>query len=87
MPETSSHSTSRLAASSIAIAIVVLALKFSAWWATGSVALFSDALESLVNVATGVAAFVAIRLGAIPADAHSGATCRGGRDIHGCKEA
>ena len=62
--------TSRLAAGSIAVAFVVLALKTVAWWLTGSVALYSDALESLVNVATAVAAVVAIRLGAIPADAN-----------------
>ncbi len=71
MQEASSDTTtSRLAATSIAIAVIVLALKFAAWWATGSVALFSDALESVVNIATGIAAFVAIRLGSKPADAN-----------------
>ncbi len=40
---------------------MVLALKFAAWWLTGSVALYSDALESVVNVATAVAALAAIR--------------------------
>ena len=28
-----------------------MALKFGAWWLTGSVGLLSDALESLVNLA------------------------------------
>ena len=44
-----------LAAGSIAVGIVVLALKYLAWRLTGSVALLSDAIESIVNVATAVA--------------------------------
>jgi cation diffusion facilitator family transporter len=36
---------------------------------TGSIALYSDALESLVNVATSVAAVIALRVAAKPADA------------------
>jgi cation diffusion facilitator family transporter len=62
--------TSNLAAGSIAVAFAVLVLKGAAWWLTGSVALYSDALESLVNVATAVAALAAVRLSAIPADAN-----------------
>ncbi|TGR73072.1 cation-efflux pump, partial [Mesorhizobium sp. M1C.F.Ca.ET.189.01.1.1] len=42
---------------SIVIAFVVLALKAAAWYITGSVALYSDALESIVNVIASVAAF------------------------------
>ena len=53
---------------SVAVGILVLALKFWAWSLTGSVALWSDALESLVNVATALAAVVAIRYSAMPAD-------------------
>ena len=41
-----------------------------AWWWTGSVALYSDALESIINVAAAGAALVAVRLSAIPADAN-----------------
>ena len=40
----------RLAAASIAVAFIVMGMKFVAWHVTGSVALFSDALESIVNV-------------------------------------
>jgi cation diffusion facilitator family transporter len=58
-----------LAAGSIAVGLVVLALKYLAWHLTGSVALFSDAVESIVNVATAIAALVAIRFAAQPADA------------------
>ena len=55
---------------SIVIGIAVLALKTGAWWLTGSVALYSDALESTVNVLTAVVALMALRLSAKPADAN-----------------
>jgi divalent metal cation (Fe/Co/Zn/Cd) transporter len=58
----------KLAAGSIAIGLLVLGLKYWAYQLTGSVALFSDAMESIVNVAASVAAFFAVRLSAIPAD-------------------
>jgi cation diffusion facilitator family transporter len=59
-----------LAAISIAVGIVVLALKYFAYHLTGSVALLSDAIESIVNVATAIAALLAIRFAAVPADAN-----------------
>ena len=59
----------RLAAASIVVGLTVLALKLLAWAVTGSVALLSDALESIVNVATAAAAFLALRVAARPADA------------------
>ena len=58
----------RIAAGSIAVGLLVLALKVLAWQLTGSVALMSDALESTVNVATAVAAMVAIRIAQRPPD-------------------
>lgn len=57
-----------LAAGSIAVGLVVLALKFAAWKLTGSVALYSDALESIINVVTSLAAYLAIRVSRMPAD-------------------
>ena len=45
-------------------------MKAAAWWITGSAALYSDALESIVNVAASVIAFFALRLAAIPPDAN-----------------
>jgi len=64
-----SHATLyRLALGSIGIGVLVLGLKFLAWRLTGSVALYSDALESIINVATAIAAFVAVRVSAMPAD-------------------
>ena len=59
-----------LAGGSVAVALAVLALKLVAWWLTGSVALFADALESVVNVAAAVAALVAVHYAAQPADAN-----------------
>jgi cation diffusion facilitator family transporter len=59
----------RLALGSLALGILVLALKGVAAWLTGSVALYSDALESVVNVVTAIVALVAVRLSARPADA------------------
>ncbi|OWX99794.1 MULTISPECIES: cation diffusion facilitator family transporter [unclassified Thioclava] len=61
--------TIKLAIGSIVVGVIVLAIKTFAWWITGSVALFSDALESTVNVATAIAALIAIRVAARPADA------------------
>ena len=58
----------RLATASIAVAFLVMGLKFLAWWLTGSVALFSDALESIVNVIAASIAWYAIRVSHTPAD-------------------
>jgi cation diffusion facilitator family transporter len=62
--------TLRLALGSIAVGVLVLGLKYLAYLLTGSIALYSDALESIINVATAVAAFFAVRLSAIPPDAN-----------------
>lgn len=62
------NALTRTAALSIAVACIVMGLKYVAYAMTGSVALYSDALESIVNIVTGVAAFVAIRISAKPAD-------------------
>ncbi len=61
-------SSMKLAVGSIAVGLIVLAIKLLAWWMTGSVALFSDALESIVNVAAAVAALIAVYYAAQPAD-------------------
>ncbi len=58
-----------IAAFSLVVSVVVLALKLAAWWVTGSIALYSDALESIVNVVTAVVALGAVRLAQRPADA------------------
>ncbi len=53
---------------SIAVAAAVLALKYLAYWVTGSVALYSDALESIVNLITALIALYAIHVADQPAD-------------------
>lgn len=58
----------RLALISIGVALVVVALKTWAWWITGSVALYSDALESTVNIIAALVAWYAIRVSHMPAD-------------------
>lgn len=58
-----------LALGSIGVALAVLVLKLAAWRMTGSVALFSDAIESVVNVAAAILALVAIRVAEQPPDA------------------
>jgi cation diffusion facilitator family transporter len=58
----------RLAAGSILVGIIVLALKGAGWWITGSAALYSDALETVVNVASAAVAFWTLRIAAMPAD-------------------
>jgi len=60
----------RLALGSMAAGCLVLGLKGAAWWLTGSAALYSDALESIVNVAASLIALVALRFAAMPADAN-----------------
>lgn len=59
----------RIALGSIAIGITVLGLKFAAYFYTGSVALYSDALESTINVVAACVALFALRVSAKPADA------------------
>lgn len=54
---------------SIAVAVVTIALKTLAWWLTGSVGLLSDAMESLVNLASAAFALLMVKIAARPADA------------------
>ena len=58
----------RIAMASVAVAVVVLAIKYAAYYVTGSVALYSDALESIVNVIAGVVALWAVSVSFKPAD-------------------
>lgn len=58
----------QLAIWSIPVAIVVFVLKYFAYYVTGSVALYSDALESIVNVIAAIAAYIAIVISMKPAD-------------------
>lgn len=62
-------SAQQLAFGSIVVALIVLGLKAVAWQMTGSIALFSDALESLVNVGGALIAWFAVRYASRPPDA------------------
>ena len=53
---------------SVATAVVTIVLKTAAWWVTGSVGLLSDALESLVNLASALFALAMVTIAARPAD-------------------
>jgi len=58
----------RMAMLSIATSLATIALKFGAYFLTGSVSLWSDALESLVNLAAGLVALGALIVAEQPAD-------------------
>lgn len=58
----------RMALLSIVTSITTLGLKFGAYFLTGSVSLWSDALEALVNLAAGLVALGALTLAEQPAD-------------------
>ena len=65
------NSTDKLklaAMASIVVALAVFVLKYLAYWITGSVALYSDALESIVNLIKALIALYAIHVSAQPAD-------------------
>lgn len=53
---------------SIGVAVITIALKTLAWVVTDSVGLLSDAMESLVNLASAVVGLVLVTIAARPAD-------------------
>lgn len=53
----------------VVVGITLMAVKFAAYFLTGSAAIFSDALESIVNVLASIFALYALRLAHRPADA------------------
>jgi cation diffusion facilitator family transporter len=57
-----------VALASIGVALAAMGIKYVAYVVTGSVALYSDALEGIVNVITGVLAFLAVRISSRPPD-------------------
>ena len=54
---------------SVAVAAATIALKTLAWWLTGSVGLLSDAMESIVNLASAAFALLMVKIAQRPADA------------------
>ncbi len=63
------RTTLKLAAASVLVGLFVFGLKYLAYVMTGSVALYSDALETVVNVLAALAALWAIHVANQPADA------------------
>jgi cation diffusion facilitator family transporter len=53
---------------SIVVAVLTIVLKTLAWWITDSVGLLSDAMESLVNLASAIFALVMVTIARRPAD-------------------
>ena len=58
----------RMLRASVVVALVTIALKTGAWWLTDSVGLLSDAMESLVNLASAVFGLMMVTIAARPAD-------------------
>lgn len=58
----------KIALGSFVVSLVVLAIKYAAYWITGSVALLSDALESIINVVSAVAVIVSVKIASQPPD-------------------
>lgn len=58
----------RMLWASVLVALVTIALKTGAWWLTDSVGLLSDAMESLVNLASAVFGLMMVTIAARPAD-------------------
>ena len=62
--------TLKIALGSLGIGLLVFALKLVAYFLTGSIGLYSDAMESLVNVGAAIAVILALWLSGKPADAN-----------------
>ena len=58
----------RLLMASVVVALITITLKTLAWWVTDSVGLLSDAMESLVNLASAVFGLAMVTIAARPAD-------------------
>jgi len=56
------------AGTSLAVGFTLMAIKFWAYFATGSAAILSDALESIINVAAGAFALISVVYAAAPPD-------------------
>lgn len=54
---------------SIVVALITIAMKTAAWWFTQSVGLLSDAMESLVNLASAAFGLLMVTIARRPADA------------------
>jgi cation diffusion facilitator family transporter len=62
------HKTQHMGLLSIGVAIVTLCLKFGAYFLTHSIGLYSDALETFVNLASGFIVLFVVTIAARPPD-------------------
>ena len=53
---------------SVAVSLIALGMKYAAWRTTGSIALYSDAIETIINVVSAVAGLWALRVASLPPD-------------------
>jgi len=58
----------RLLWASVAVAMITIGLKTLAWWLTDSVGLLSDAMESLVNLASAIFGLMMVTVAEMPPD-------------------
>ena len=58
----------RMLWASVVVALVTIALKTLAWWLTDSVGLLSDAMESLVNLASAIFGLMMVTVAEMPPD-------------------
>jgi cation diffusion facilitator family transporter len=65
---TAAKAERRAAIIALVVGILLLFVKFAAYYKTGSAAIFSDALESIVNVLAGAFALYSVILAHLPAD-------------------
>ncbi len=68
MNNSSNAHLTRFAWISIGAAVLTFGLKLGAYWLTNSIGLFSDALDSIVNLVAAVVALIALGIAARPAD-------------------
>ncbi len=62
------NKNSKVALGTLIVSLIVLLLKAKAYYATMSLAVMSDALETVVNVVTALVALAAVKIAAEPAD-------------------
>ena len=68
LPTLQSLTPQRLLMASVVVAVITIALKTTAWYITGSVALLSDAMESFVNLASAIFGLAMVTIAKRPAD-------------------
>ena len=61
-------SKTALAWTSLGVSIAALGLKYAAWRVTGSIALYSDAVETIINVVAALTGLWALHIASLPAD-------------------